>query len=227
MKKQIIIEFTWLQWSWKSTILNELIKNNYLKDKVFYVWDNYHKNNYLNKTTCKKIFIRFFWLFKNPILNLRYLMYFYKSHCWIMLFNSLSYWKFIINSLKDKSFILTDEIILHFFWTSWNKPSYNLLKSINNIYPIYFNTSHKVHIERTKKRQKPWYYDKLSDDEKRKSLEKNGYLSKYIVEKYCELTNKPYLEVDGDASIEEKTKQVMKHIEYIMEITWNKKELEN
>ena len=39
---------------------------------------------------------------------------------------------------------------------------------------------------------------------------------------YYSNTNKPYLEVDGDASIEEKTKQGMKHINHILQLTWNK-----
>ncbi|MCH8519036.1 hypothetical protein LAT59_04725 [Candidatus Gracilibacteria bacterium] len=92
-----------------------------------------------------------------------------------------------------------------------------MINVIDNIYPIHFNTSYENHIKRTKQRKNPgYYYDKLPDSEKRKLLEKNGHLSKEITQKYCKLRGIPYLEVDGDASIEDKYEQVVKHIDFIM-----------
>ena len=216
----IIIEFTWLQWSWKTTTLDELIKNKFLDDNFTYIWKKFHDENYVNKSAIKKIYLRSFWLLKNPILNLRFFLFSIWIQKWLLAFNWFSYGKYLINNIWYQN-LITDEIILTHFSNSWKEPYDNLLTSTSNIFPIYFNISIKEHIKRTKKRLKPWYfYDKLPDEEKKKLAEKNLFFSQRIIKKYCELTNKPYLEVDWDASIEEKVKQVMNHIEYIKKINW-------
>ena len=230
--KPIIIEFTWLQWSWKTTVLNE-IKKQYNFNNDVLIFDEEVKKKYLNETKIKRLIYNFFNLILNPLLYINILLLClkskseYKSFFWnfILLSTNYTLYKYINKNYNNKA-IIFDEFLLHQLlsvsYNIKNRDKYikNTIKHIN-LYPIFFDTSIEISLERTKNRNKAIKFDNLTDWEKRKLLEKNWYLSKYIVEKYCELTNKPYLEVDGDASIEEKTRQVMKHIEYIMEITNN------
>ncbi|UFX82751.1 GTP-binding protein [Candidatus Absconditicoccus praedator] len=237
MQKPIIIEFTGFSGSGKTTIMNELIKNNFFDDNfcVFDIKTNSIDTNFLSKSKINKLVSIIFSLIKNPSLHLNFITLLIKSKA--------KFWKhykmfvFMIyryDNAKIKSkYLVFDEYYLKYFGQFSSKiddnklDEYikNFLPSEKNIYPIHFEISdHKECIKRKSERNKK----EFSAEELKKRVEKRkkiGPKYKYTIQKYCELTNKPYLEVDGDASIEEKTKQVMKHIEYILEITGNKKEL--
>ena len=220
---KIIIEFTGLQWSWKTTILSNIEKK--IQKKDMYIF----KDTYLIKSRCLWYIHRVLILFLYPFQTLKIILIAIQLrknifiNSWILSY--IFYKKYLTKNICEK-FIIYDEFYLHTLFSMFINSQSENKKIIDknilyfpNIYPIHFNTSYEKNIERTKKRNKI-KYDKLPDLEKRKLLEKNWYLSEYVVKKYCKLTNKPYLEVDGDASIEEKVKQVMTHIEYIKKINW-------
>ena len=233
MQKPIIIEFTWFPGAGKTTSLNQLVKNNFFDDN-FCVFDrkiNSIDSNFLSKSKLSKIVSIVFSLIKQPSLHLNFISLLIKTRA-----NFWKHYKMFIymiyryDKAKNKfKYLVFDEYYLKYFWqfavniekSNLEKYLYKYLPKQKSIYPIHIEIKdHKTCIERHLKRNKKQLNEKelIKRVEKRKQ---NWLNYKYIIQKYCSLTNKPYLEVDGDASIEEKTKQVMKHIEYIMEITGN------
>ncbi len=222
---QIIIEFTWLQGSGKTTVFKR-IQDHFLQPDIYFFSDPR-----LATSRFLRYLHRICILLVSP-LTILYLMRFVillggrKS---FMVFWQLSYVFYQLFCTQSKrGYVVYDEFYLHrLYATSLDAEATHELHIdryvwlFTNIYPIHFSTSYNTHIARTTARQHAWYYyDKLSVYQKKILMQKYWHLSFDIVQKYCDLTNKPYLEVDGDASIEVKTQQVIKHINYILSITW-------
>lgn len=229
MINPIIIEITWLEWSWKTSLLNLLKNKNYFNNLWFI--DDYEINLYEKKSIFCKIFDRI----KNIILSFKIhfeLFFLLLKNNDLILFLPISYYLVYkyYRAIKNKQgFFLYDEFLLHLVYWEIIKKYKNdkvdlkkldnlieLLTKYINIFPIYINTNYEEHIKRTKKRNK-LKYDKLSDVEKREILSKNGYLSQYITKTYCKLKSIPYLEIDWNLSLEEKEKILKQKISFIID----------
>lgn len=225
MHKPTIIEFTWFPWSWKTTVLRHIKKQNILQNKnIEYCFD--FKEKYMSKYE----FLSALFVFFYAIYNAKYFFYLR----WILkhmdllskfyIFYQIYQYNFI---RKNNKSIIFDQYLLQII------PSKKILESELDhmrwqiskfdIYPIHFVTSIEKVVERTAQRKKKGFeFDHLSKQKKLKILKPLKNKPKYKIQKYCELTNKPYLEVDGNASIEVKVKQAKKHIDSILAITNNK-----
>ena len=237
MWKPIVIELTGLPWSWKTTVLSDIRKQNLLSENFFICDENSNiSKSYNQKKLLNKMFFRGLNLLKYPSLHYKFVMLSLENkNKYFACFNKFSLYLYFFDKIYSSSnynYIVFDQFLLQYIFRSLSFGSLEeetIVRKISKlkkdffIYPIHFDTSIDVHKKRVKERKEKWEKGNPNDINKKKSNDNpdKRYISKHITQKYCELTNKPYLEVDGDASIEEKTKQVMKHIEYILEITGN------
>ncbi len=233
MKNKIIIEFTWLPWSGKTTLTAKLSENPLYKNNVFFI-NNYMEDSLNKQNFYKKIITRIRFIFSNKNIFINHFILFIK---WLFHWNfkilfTYSAQSFHLSNIKKQKndFLIADEIYLHrYFWSilhSGKKVNKNLLDyllkiSDTNIYPIFIHSNNTISLERIKQREinNSLSFDKYSDKQKLSLLEKNWNLSEYITRKYCEIHNKPFLEISTHTSIPEKYEQICQHIDDILKIS--------
>lgn len=222
--KKIIIELTWLQGSWKTSIINAL--NPKYEKNVFYC--EIFNKNYNNLKIYKKFIIRLFSILKNIKINWKIFKFSLSFEKRLIVFNKLSYSIYKINYINKyykSKIIITDELFLHSIFSSLflyenkiNKTKIEkFLKNIilNKIQPIYIDVKYDEQIINTKKRNIFKLYDNLQDEEKKELLVKKWNLSEFITNKYCEIYNRPFLKVPS-LSLKEKIHKVEEYIDLII-----------